>query len=325
MMLNKNNYDILVLGCNEIPIFYKPWYLNSVCGENGWECFCVQKSEEIWAVLIAFEKKYSGLRVIEMPPLTQYAGPYIHFPDGVSTNKKHAIELEMIEKLLEEAENTGVDAYAQKWGPWLDNWLAPYWKKYNESSRITFTLSTNNGYEWVLDNYSTQVRNKLKNKDNVFIYQSENIGRLYGLLEDSLCKYNKTPKFTLIQLENMFQAITENSSGFLYLSEDKNRNLLAGALFLEDETTVYYYIAGTTQCGRKVNAPTLLLDTGIKYACSKKKKFDFTGSMLPGVSRFYQSFGAAVTNYHIIDKQYNMVGENTEIYKQNYKNMVFKF
>lgn len=73
-----------------------------------------------------------------------------------------------------------------------------------------------------------------------------------------------------------------------------------------------------------VYAPTLLVDECIQIACKKRKGFDFTGSMLPNVSKFYQSFGAQIINYNMLTKD-NRKNQSDISVENLSKKLLFRF
>lgn len=321
---DKGKYQNLVKGKN-LPIFYQPWYLNAVCGKLEWSCFAAEISSEQFAVLVGCEVKYENYTALEMPPLTQYAGPYICLPDGISKSRIQSAQNKLLDSLFSFVEKSGIGGYAQKWSPWTKNWLVPYWRIYEERSRLTYVIDGSVGYEEVYGNYSTQVKNKLKKNQNNRIVESEDAGVLYEFLVESLKKYNKLPKFSLEKLSELSRGMKENHAGkTLFLTDEKGKKM-AAALFLEDSERIYYYIGGTTEQGNLEYGPTLLIDRGIQMACEKGKIFDFAGSMLPGVSRFYRNFGADLESCKIIYKAYSEEETVQKEFNENYRKMIFKF
>ncbi|HEX6914527.1 MAG TPA: GNAT family N-acetyltransferase, partial [Chitinophagaceae bacterium] len=75
--------------------------------------------------------------------------------------------------------------------------------------------------------------------------------------------------------------------------------LLAIALFLKDRHRIYNLMNTTTPAGRAAEANHFLLDNVIREFAGTKLIFDFEGSDIPGVQRFYKSFGPVEQPYFI--------------------------
>ncbi|MGI4873479.1 MAG: GNAT family N-acetyltransferase [Janthinobacterium lividum] len=74
--------------------------------------------------------------------------------------------------------------------------------------------------------------------------------------------------------------------------------LLAGALFIHYAGGVIYLFAAASAAGRTAGAPLLLLDEALRrHAGQPGGTFDFEGGSLPGIGRFFASFGARPVLY----------------------------
>lgn len=93
-------------------------------------------------------------------------------------------------------------------------------------------------------------------------------------------------------LTRLMKVASEKNSGFMlgvYSSENK---LLAAAGFLQSHNRIIFLKGAPSAEGRELGAMHLLLDYIIKINAEKNLLFDFCGSVIPNVSRFYKSFGA---------------------------------
>ena len=86
---------------------------------------------------------------------------------------------------------------------------------------------------------------------------------------------------------------------FLLKSEIKSELLL---FFIEEKHRITHLFSSTTNKGKELVAIAFLFDTMIKKNAAKNIIFDFEGSMLPGVAKFFKSFGAIENNYYSLEK-----------------------
>ena len=71
-----------------------------------------------------------------------------------------------------------------------------------------------------------------------------------------------------------------------------------------DDYTAYYLIGGADPELRNSGASSLLLWEAIQFAAQVSRTFDFEGSMLKPVERFFRAFGAIQQPYMQV-KKYN--------------------
>jgi site-specific DNA-cytosine methylase len=84
----------------------------------------------------------------------------------------------------------------------------------------------------------------------------------------------------------------------------RNTVLIAGVLLLVDPKRITYLIPVASAFGKKNAAATLLVDEIIKKYRHSHQILDFEGSMIPGVAKFYESFGATYEDYPTFSKNF---------------------
>ena len=68
------------------------------------------------------------------------------------------------------------------------------------------------------------------------------------------------------------------------------------------ESSAYYLAGGGDPELRASGAHSLILWEGIRFTAQYTDLFDFEGSMIPGVERFFREFGAIQTPFFTITK-----------------------
>lgn len=83
----------------------------------------------------------------------------------------------------------------------------------------------------------------------------------------------------------------------------KDGAVIGFALTVHDARSAYYLLGGLSRKDKVRGALGLLLSELIaEYAHSGIKVFDFEGSMLPGVERFFRSFGGDLVPYYVVSR-----------------------
>lgn len=318
MIINPSQYRSL--NTNQFPVFMMPWYLDTVYGKNCWRAFLEYRDSQIFA-LLPFSESPEGC--IAMPAITQYAGPYLQIPDMLSRAKRYSLQEQLLSSLLEQVDQFGIDCYAQRWGTWIENWMPAFWLHYQHEPRFTYLLNCRQPYDEIYQGFSTQVRNKLK-RISIQIAEEQSVEKLYDLQNESLGLQGKKPKFSYDELAKLANAAFIHDCGTV-LYAYANNQCLSAAFLLWDKYNVYYYIAGNDRRYLQHNSSTILIDRCIRLACKQKKIFDFTGSMLPSLSRYYRGFGATLFSYPIITKISCVDEAKAEFHKNRMRDYIFKF
>ena len=99
-------------------------------------------------------------------------------------------------------------------------------------------------------------------------------------------------------MNNLDTAVLRNKAIRLVLgARDGNGKLHAVGYFIGDKNTVYYLAGGGDSNLRNSGAMSLLMWHAIKKVSLTSKIFDFEGSMIEPIERFFRSFGAQQVSY----------------------------
>ena len=88
----------------------------------------------------------------------------------------------------------------------------------------------------------------------------------------------------------------------ILFAEDEKGKIHAAIYIVWDDNAAYYLMGGGNPNLRTSGATSLLIWEAIKFSASVSKAFDFEGSMIEPIERFFRAFGAIQTPYHKITK-----------------------
>ncbi|QPT41279.1 GNAT family N-acetyltransferase [Oligella ureolytica] len=88
----------------------------------------------------------------------------------------------------------------------------------------------------------------------------------------------------------------------MFIAEDEQGRHHAGVYLIWDDNTAYYLMGGGDPDLRNSDATSLCMWEAIQFAATVTKNFDFEGSMIEPVERFFRGFGAVQTPYFSISK-----------------------
>lgn len=165
---------------------------------------------------------------------------------------------------------------------------------------INYIIDLLQDYKSIACNYKDDLENNLrKASKQSFTYLQEDYKTAITIYKDLYA--SRMPGITLKDYENF-----ERLCGYLHQQNNVvvrkvisiNNELLAVALLLKDEHRLYNLMNSTTITGRKTEANHFLFDEIFKEFAGSKYIFDFEGSDLPGVKKFYEKFGAMDQPYY---------------------------
>ncbi len=285
-----------------IPIFSKDWWLDSVCGYDNWEIIVIEKGGNIFATMPYVLLKKLGITTIHQPILTQTMGVYFKYPIKQKYYKKLSFEKEMIEKILKELPEFG--RFTQSFDHTHTNLLPFYWKGFNIKVNYTYVVEDIT-IEELEKNLETDVRRRRRRKAfnvGVEVYVSEDIKKFYELNEMTFIRQNRDIPYTFEFIENLYNSCRNNNACKMFFAKNKDGVVIAGNFLIYDENTVYYLMGGIDPKYKDLGGMDVIQFESIKFALNSGRKFDFEGSMIESIEKYFRSFGAIQKPYFNVSK-----------------------
>lgn len=301
MLTNKEKYRRLCEEEESIPIFSQAWWLDSVA-KDKWDVVLIENGDRIDASLpYVLDKKY-GFTLITQPKLTQTLGPWIR-----ESKAKYARRLSREKDLLQGlfALLPKHDYYAQNWHYSMTNWLPLYWQGYEQTTRYTYRLNDLRNLDQVWDNLESNIRREIKkalNREKIIIKEDVDFQEFLLLNKKVFERQGLNLPYSEKLVEDLDKSLIDNGARKLFMASDNDGIYHAGVYVIWDSNTAYYLMGGGDPELRNSGATSLCMWEAIKFASTVTKSFDFEGSMIEPVERFFRGFGSIQTPYFSVKK-----------------------
>ncbi|MBN2281889.1 MAG: peptidoglycan bridge formation glycyltransferase FemA/FemB family protein [Candidatus Marinimicrobia bacterium] len=276
-------------------IFCYPWWLEAVA-PGRYQYIIAEKGKNIEAVLPVVIKEKLGQKQVVMPPFTQYAGilfPKVKDKYVMQLSQQHLAMEALIEKLP-------VAIYINlKFHISINNWLPFYWKGFSQTTRYTYLLNDIKDHEKLkLELHPKTKRAIFNSKVDFEVREIDDIDVLIALYIKTFKKQGITIKNSEIEtIKRIYSVCRQRNQGQLLAAIDAQNNVHSCQLFVWDDVMAYYLISGTDPEFLNSQAAYHVLWEGIKFCSQHVDQFNFEGSMIAGVERFFRRFGAIQTPY----------------------------
>lgn len=299
-MTNKEIYREFCQKEKDIPIFSKDWWLDSVCGIDNWDVATVVKGGHTVASMPYFKTKKSFFNIITLPNLTQTMGVYIKYPKGQKYYKRLSWEKELMTKLIEQLPK--VDYFIQNFDHNITNWLPFFWKGFEQTTRYTYIIE-NITIEELEKNLETDIRRRRRKayEVGVEIIEGKDIKKFYELNELTFMRQGISIPYTFEFIKKLYDSCKKNNAVKMYFAKYENE-IIAANFLIYDEATVYYLMGGIDPNYKDLGAMDIIQLESIKFALENDRKFDFEGSMIESIEKYFRSFGAIQKPYFMITK-----------------------
>lgn len=304
-MTNKEKYELF---CQQtyVPIYSKPWWMDTVCGAENWDVWLYESGGNIMAAMPYYRETRGAYQYITKPPLTQHNG-IIFREDGL---RKAPKEAEFQEKVIRSActfiQSLKLDVYEQQYAPTFQNWSPFSWEQYTCVLRYTYMLRDTSDMAAIWDGLAPAYRNEIrKGQRNSSVSTAITPERFYDEHEKVFLKQGRPCPFSREFWYRLYAACREHAAGQMFCSIDENENILSLLYLVWDERSVYHLLGGYMPEFSSSQAYPALIYHGIEFAHDKGLAYDFEGSMLPQVQRSFRQFGGTPMPYYRIRKVFN--------------------
>ncbi len=282
---------------HNIPIFSQPWWLDATIGPHNWSVCLVETNGEVIASMPYIIKKRLGLDILSHPPLTQTLGPWIK-KSQQSHAKKLSKEKELMHTLISQLPQ--YDHFQQNWHHTQQNWLPFYWKGFSATVQYTYQIRDLNTGPISLMNFQENIRGDIRKASNRFklhIKKDSNISDFIALNEKTFQRQKKSMPYSKEFLCGLDDACAQRNARKIFIAEDEQGKHHAGAYIIWNNYSAYYLMGGADPELRNSGASSFCLYEAIKFASTVTNTFDFEGSMIEPIERFFRGFGAIQTPY----------------------------
>lgn len=281
-----------------IAIYSQYFYLDAVCGKDNWDVLLFKKGGEIFASFPYYKKKKAIFKGIAQPKLTQFLGPYIKYPKEQGDYKKLSWEKEVMDYFIKHLPK--YDFFDISFHYSITNWLPFYWQGFMQTTKYTYIINKDANIE-KLETSNRRRRRKKAIKNGVEIIQSSNVEQFYKLNKLTFIRQQREIAYDLDFVKNLYEKLSKYNAVKIYFAKYKNR-VVAANFLVEDKNCVYYLMGGIEPKYGDIGAMDLIQYESIKYALLKGKSFDFEGSMVESIEKYFRSFGAIQKPYFEIKK-----------------------
>ena len=259
------------------------------------------KNNELVGGMTVGVKCILGVEIIMAQPMSPGTGPFYK-----AKAKGYVKQIEerraILEALANYIEAQRFPIVSLVFSPELIDVLPFIWRDYKVVVRYTYRIDLSQSEEDLLKGMSGDTRNMIKKaeKDGLCCTRVDNMVDVYSLLKKTFARQKLSFSTSQEQKILFDYAKSGNSAAFVtYL----NGRPSSAVFTIKDRQTCYYIMGGYDSQNKHNGAGSLALYKAILQAkadgCSM---FDFEGSIVPQIEKYFRGFGGRLTPYFVANK-----------------------
>ena len=246
-------------------------------------------------------KKY-GFTFLKLPPYTPHCGLFF-VSDSKNNSSVNNFSKEIMNEVCDFFTSQKSALTVLAFPSAIIDFQPFIWNKYKVVPNYTYRIDLQKSIEDIKSNFDSKNRNMINKAIKEEVAVAENrLGKeeLFRFFINSLNTTDATIYET--ELKNVFSKFSDDTNSFSVVAK-KNDELLGVVFCVFDKNTCYYLLGGVNKKSGVQGVNNLLIQKSIEKAkalgCTT---FDFEGSMLKGVEKFFRSFGPDLVPYFTVNK-----------------------
>ena len=278
-------------------IFEQPWWLDAVA-PGRWRAVETRDGNGPRARIVVAGTRRAGFSAATPPPYTPLQGPWLREVEGGAAHRLNA-QTEALDELV--AALPSLDLIRLGLSPELPTFLPFVWRGFTAQPRVTYRLDDLRDLDAVWAGFRQNLRRQVRSAERRLGVRDGDAEALIAAAAATFARQGLALPHA-DPLRRLDAALAARGARRILLAEDAGGRLHAALLVVWDSHRAYYLIGGQTDIGRGEGGASLLMWHAIRHAAQVSRGFDFEGSMIPSIERFFRSFGARQVPYVEVTK-----------------------
>lgn len=283
-----------------MTIFHEPWWLDAVT-EGVWREVRVEQNGACVGRWPYVERTGPGrLLRLTSPPLCPRLGPLID--STIDAQEDLGSWSQVLGELADRLppHHHLVQGFDSK----IHYWIPLAWRGFTQTTFFSFVLEETADLDAVRRGYSQGTRrNYRQGLKSLSLAENEPVLPLYEALGATLRAAGVRIGYPLSTLDRVVKEASARDRGVHVSAHAADGTPLAGAFFVWDERSVYYLVGSASAAARGTGAQSLVLDRGIEIASARGLRFDFEGSRVAGIEKFFRTFGSKPEPFSFVERR----------------------
>lgn len=298
-----SKWDELVNESPQGTLFCRSWWLRAVCGDDFNVLIAIRDGHIVAGMALPYSFSGKQKKIIR-PPMTTTMGVIFRESITVSDNyeRRLSAEIDLLCGLVAAIPNC--DGFKVSFHPTISNWLPFYWQNYRQTTSYTYVLEDISDIDRLIKLFHHSKRKNLARAQKLVRVDREiSVDTFYQHHKMTLKKEGKVITYTADYLHRIVAASQTHANVELLAAIDSLGIIHSAIVVLYDRVSAYYVASSIDPDYKNSGSATMLLVESIRKVAGTTNRFDFEGSMIPGVEQSFRRFGAKQVPYFVIYKE----------------------
>jgi hypothetical protein len=183
-------------------------------------------------------------------------------------------------------------------------WSPFYWRGFSQTARYTYVLEDLTDMDAVWSGLRQNIRTDIRKaqRKGITVKGVDDIEEFWRIHALTFGRQHMQVPYSLDFLRRLDRACKLRGVRRIFVAQDETGDVHAAAFIVWDQKSAYYLMGGADPDKRSSGANSLMIWQAIRFASTVTNAFDFEGSMIESVERFFRAYGARPYPYSVISK-----------------------
>lgn len=280
-------WDAFVDTSPQGTLFCRSWWLTAAA--PGAEVLVLRRGGRIEAGLPLIP---TGPRRFGRAILSPTNGPLLAPPQSDRYVTRLSTELDLLGELA--AALPPFEQLELDWHPSLTHWLPFRWAGFQQTTRYTYVLPDLHDLQAVFAETRSNIRTDVRKaqRQGVRVVETHDLDRFLRLSRLTFERQGLGWPLGSLTVRRLLETARSRGAAEVLIATGPDGVDHAGAVLAFDARMTWYLVGGGDPDLRNSGATSLLLWTAIERAAARGTGFDFEGSQIQAIERFFRAFGA---------------------------------
>ncbi len=268
--------------------------------ESGLEVIGIYNpNHELIGAFNVFHQKSNGLKLLRIPPYMPYNALFFNNP-ALTLANKITFEKEVHRLIANHLKAQKNAITLSAFPPNYTDMQVYVWEQFKVIPNYTYQLALTTNT--LFDNFTSEKRKSIRRaeKDALQIVATSDYQLIQSLVEKTFSRKQKTVSATMLQ--KILNQYANASNSFAFVAYQNNQPS-ACTFCIYHGQTAYYLLGGYDDKNKHHGAgASCMYQSILKAQKLGLSTFDFEGSMLPEVEKYFREFGGQLVPYYTINK-----------------------
>jgi hypothetical protein len=263
-----------------------------------------------------WEERRFGLRILRNPPYTPQIGPFFE-PRASNAAARTDEQRAVVDAMAEYLANSGAAVVSLGLSLGITDALPFYWRGWKVVPHYTYRIDLAEGEPSLQAAMSSERRKNLRKSvaDSVSVAEEMGAGPMRALIEHTFARQGKA--FSLASADLVFSAFPPGSRSYCMIASAGGRPM-AGVYVVHDGRTAYYLMGGYAEGAHHGAGALAMWHAILKAKELGLEVFDFEGSVIPPIERYFRGFGGELTPILSVHKAWLPLEMALKLYRRQW-------